>query len=75
MARPQRLNEAQIAEMFDPPTEHRDLVRHSTLSEADLGAIRRAAEITTASATLSCSATCAIPAERCAPASDRLRRC
>jgi hypothetical protein len=35
------LNEAQIAEMFDPPTEHRDLVRHFTLSEADLGAIRR----------------------------------
>src|SRR5271165_5821292 len=27
--------------MFDPPTEHRDLVRHFTLSEADLGAIRR----------------------------------
>ena len=28
MARPQRLNEAQIAELFDPPTEQRDLVRH-----------------------------------------------
>ena len=41
MARPQRLNEAQIAELFDPPTEQRDLVRHFTLSEADLGAIRR----------------------------------
>ena len=41
MARPQRLNEAQIAELFDPPTEQRGLVRHYTLSEADLGAIRR----------------------------------
>ena len=41
MARPQRLNETQIAELFDPPTEQRDLVRHFTLSEADLGAIRR----------------------------------
>ncbi len=41
MARPQRLNEARIAELFDPPTEQRDLVRHFTLSEADLGAIRR----------------------------------
>ena len=41
MARPQRLSEAQIAELFDPPTEQRDLVRHFTLSEADLGAIRR----------------------------------
>jgi hypothetical protein len=41
VARPQRLSEAQIAELFDPPTEQRDLVRHFTLSEADLGAIRR----------------------------------
>ena len=32
MARPQRLSEAQIAELFDPPTEQRDLVRHFTLS-------------------------------------------
>jgi hypothetical protein len=41
VVRPQQLNEAQIAELFDPPTEQRDLVRHFTLSEADLGAIRR----------------------------------
>jgi len=41
VARPQRLSEAQIAELFDPPTEQRDLVRHFTLSGADLGAIRR----------------------------------
>jgi hypothetical protein len=41
VARLQRLSEAQIAELFDPPTEQRDLVRHFTLSEADLGAIRR----------------------------------
>jgi hypothetical protein len=41
VARPQRLNETQIAELFDPPTEQRDLVRHFTLSEVDLGVIRR----------------------------------
>ena len=41
MARRQRLTEAQIAELFDPPTEQRELVRHYTLSDADLAAIRR----------------------------------
>ena len=41
MARRQRLSEAQIAELFDPPTEQRELVRHYTLSAADLAAIRR----------------------------------
>lgn len=41
MARRQRLNETQIAELFDPPTEQRELVRHFTLSEGDLVAIRR----------------------------------
>jgi TnpA family transposase len=41
VARPQRLNETQIAELFDPPTEQRELVRHFTLSEGDLAAIRR----------------------------------
>ncbi len=41
MARRQRLSETQIAELFDPPTEQRELVRHYTLSEADLVAIRR----------------------------------
>jgi len=37
----QRLSEAQIAELYDPPTEQRELVRHFTLSEADLAANRR----------------------------------
>ena len=41
MARRQQLGEAQIAELFDPPTEQRELVRHYTLSAADLAAIRR----------------------------------
>ena len=41
MTRRQRLSEAQIAELFDPPTEQRELVRHYTLSDADLAAIRR----------------------------------
>ena len=41
MARRQRLSETQIAELFDPPTEPRELVRHYTLLEADLAAIAR----------------------------------
>jgi TnpA family transposase len=41
VARRQRLSEAQIAELFDPPTEPRELVRHFTLSAADLVTIRR----------------------------------
>jgi len=41
VARRQQLSEAQIAELFDPPAEQRELVRHYTLSEADLAAIRR----------------------------------
>jgi Domain of unknown function (DUF4158) len=41
MARQQQLSEAQIVALFDPPTEQRELVRHYTLSEADLAAIRR----------------------------------
>jgi len=41
LARQQRLNDAQIAELFDPPTEQRDLVRHYTLSASDLAAINR----------------------------------
>src|SRR5712671_3958011 len=39
--RRQQLTEAQIAELFDPPTDQRELVRHYTLSAADLAAIRR----------------------------------
>lgn len=41
MAGRQRLSTAQIAELYDPPTESRDLVRHFTLSDADLAANRR----------------------------------
>jgi TnpA family transposase len=37
----QRLSETQIAELYDPPTDQRELVRHFTLSEADLAANRR----------------------------------
>jgi hypothetical protein len=32
--RRQQLSEAQIAALFDPPTDRRELVRHCTLSEA-----------------------------------------
>lgn len=41
MARRQRLSEAQIAELFDPPAEQRELVRHFTLSLADIAAVLR----------------------------------
>ena len=39
--RRQQLTEAQITALFDPPTYQRQLVRHYTLSAADLAAIRR----------------------------------
>ncbi len=41
MARRQHLTDAQIAELFDPPTDQRELVRYYTLSGGDLAAIRR----------------------------------
>ena len=41
MARRQHLTDAQIVELFNPPTDQRELVRHYTLSDADLAAIRR----------------------------------
>lgn len=41
MARRQHLTEAEVAELFDPLVEPCDLVRHYTLSAADLTAIRR----------------------------------
>jgi hypothetical protein len=39
--RRQQLTEAQIAALFDPPTNRRELVRYCTLSEADTVMIRR----------------------------------
>jgi TnpA family transposase len=39
--RRQQLTEAQIAALFDPPTDQRELVRYCTLSEADIAMIRR----------------------------------
>jgi TnpA family transposase len=41
VARRQHLTDAQIAELFDPPTDQRELVRRYTLSDTDLAAIRR----------------------------------
>jgi len=41
VTRRQRLSETQIAELYEPPTEQRELVRHFTLSAADLAAIQR----------------------------------
>lgn len=41
MARWQGLNEAQIAELFDPPVDQRELVRQFTLSAEDILAIQR----------------------------------
>lgn len=39
--RRQQLSETQITELLDPPSDQRELVRHYTLSDADLVAIRR----------------------------------
>jgi hypothetical protein len=39
--RRQQLSETQIAALFDPTTDPRELVRHHTLSEADIAIIRR----------------------------------
>jgi TnpA family transposase len=39
--RRQQLTETQIAALFDPPTESRELVRHYTLTETDLTMVRR----------------------------------
>src|SRR4051794_15204194 len=39
--RRQHLIEAQIAALFDPPTERRELIRHYTLSAGDLAIIHR----------------------------------
>ena len=39
--RRQQLTEAQITALLDPPTDQREMVRHYTLSAADLGPIRR----------------------------------
>jgi len=41
VTRRQQLSETQLAELFDPPTDQRELVRHYTLADADLAAIRR----------------------------------
>ena len=35
------LTEDQISQLFDPPTDQRALIRHYTLSPADLALIRR----------------------------------
>ena len=39
--RRQQLTETQIAALFDPRTDRRELVRHCTLTETDLAMIRR----------------------------------
>ena len=39
--RRQQLTEAQIAALFDPPTERRELIRHYTLSAGDLAIVHR----------------------------------
>lgn len=41
MTRRQQLTEPQLAALFDPPTDQRELARHYTLSEPDIAAIRR----------------------------------
>jgi hypothetical protein len=52
MARRQQLTEVQISELFDPPSDQRELVRHYTLSDTDLRRSGAAVAITTASVML-----------------------
>jgi hypothetical protein len=73
VARRQRLSEIQVSELFDPPTEQRELVRYYTLSEADLAAIVRCRGDHNRLASPSCVAICAIPAGLCRAANGRLR--
>ena len=49
--RRQQLTEAQIATLFDPLTDQRELLRHYTLTETDIAMIGGAGAITAASAT------------------------
>ena len=48
MARRQQLSETQLAELFDPPAEQRELVRHFTLPPEDLAAAQRCARLAVA---------------------------
>jgi TnpA family transposase len=41
VARRQQLSETQLAELFDPPAEQRELVRHYTMSSEDLASAQR----------------------------------
>jgi TnpA family transposase len=41
VARRQQLSETQLADLFDPPVEQRELVRHYTMSSEDLAAAQR----------------------------------
>jgi TnpA family transposase len=41
VTRRQRLTDNQIAELFEPPTAQHEMVRHFTLSDADLAAVKR----------------------------------
>ena len=75
MARRQRLSETQIAELFEPPTEQRELVRHYTLSDADLAAIRRCRGDHNRLGYALMLCYLRFPAAHCASASDRRPRC
>lgn len=59
MTRRKILTGTQLAELFDPPTDQRELVRHYTLSAGDLAMIQRCRGAPTASAMRLCFATCA----------------
>ena len=73
MARRQRLSEIQIAELFDPPTEQRELVRYYTLSETDLAAIARCRGDHNRLGHALMRAICAILAGLCMSANGHLR--
>ena len=64
MTRRRHLTEVQLATLFDPPTDPRELVRHYTLSAADLAMIRSCRGDRTVWGSRSCSATCATLGDR-----------
>jgi hypothetical protein len=75
VARRQRLSETQIAELFDPPAEQRELVRHFTLSFADIAGFYIVEATAIVSAMRLCFVIFVVLAATCASVRGRLRLC
>ena len=68
------VTEAPISELFDPPGDQRELVRHYTLSDTDLAAIRRCRGDHTRLGHALMLCYLRYPGRRCAPVKDRRDR-